>query len=301
MATAGAAKAQLAHGREEATDLAGLAHARLAGLLPRDGVPSELQAASAAGLLGSGKRVRPVMAMLACAYAGDAPEAALDWGCAVEMIHAASLILDDLPCMDDARMRRGAPTVHLAHGEDAAILSAIALQALAHRVVLDEASLSATLKVELSQELSAAVGYQGLASGQMRDLRDGPAARTESGLRSLNHLKTGALFVAALRGGGRIGGASPSGLRALTDFAERIGYAFQLCDDLKDVLSTVQAEGKDVGKDDGKRTFVDLWGADRVRAEIGTVVAAAEADLGPDGVELVGFVRGLFVNAGIDG
>jgi len=275
------------------------AQARLAQSLPPPptGETGVLVEAARTALLSPGKRARPVMAMLACAHVGGAPLSALDYGCAVEMVHAASLVLDDLPCMDDAALRRGAPTVHRAHGEDAAVLSAIALLNQAHRTVLGDAGLGAEHRLALLEALTEAVGFDGLAQGQIRDLRDGADDRTEYGLRRLNHLKTGALFVAAVRGGGLIGGGVPAQLDALATFGEAVGFAFQLCDDLHDVDATPETLGKDVRQDLGKVTFVDLWGAGRVRMAIRQSLVRAQDALGPD-CALGAYAWELFRNAG---
>lgn len=287
----------------EPSDLFHLTEARLSGLIPpaHVGETDVLFAAASTALLGRGKRARSILSMLGCAWAGGAAQDALDFGCAVEIVHAASLILDDLPCMDDATLRRGAPALHLSHGEDAAVLASIALLNQAHRTVLAAAGLTADQRLGLLGELTAAVGFEGLAHGQARDLRDGPETRTEASLRRLNHLKTGALIVTALRGGGIIAGGTPDQLEALTRFGESIGFAFQLCDDLHDAISTTEALGKNVGQDLGKLTFVDLWGAGRVRAAIHQAIERAEVALEikdqTKDDRLSRYVRGLLLNA----
>jgi geranylgeranyl diphosphate synthase type II len=302
MATAGAlpqASVQDADLGARAAGLLALTEDRLARLLPSPpaGETPVLFGAARAALLGRGKRVRPMMSMLACAHVQGRAEDALDYGCAVEIVHAASLVLDDPPCMDDAAVRRGAPTVHRAHGEDAAVLAAVALLNEAHRTILRDVGLDAASRLALIDALTAAVGFSGLSHGQIRDLRDSDEDRTEHGLRRLNHLQTGALFVAALRGGGIVGGASLAQLRALSEFGEAIGFAFQLCDDLQDVTATAAELGKDVAKDRGKLTFVDLWGEGRVRVAVRQSVARAQEALGDD-CDLSAYVRGLFIDAG---
>lgn len=279
--------------------LVNLIEARLPRLIP-DAPPGEtsvLFEAAATALLGRGKRARPILSMLACAHVGGRVHDAVDYGCAIEIVHAASLVLDDLPCMDDAAMRRGAAAVHVTHGEDAALLVSIALLNQAHRTVL-KAALPLDQRVALLEELTAAVGFEGLAHGQMRDLRDGSDERTEGGLRRLNHLKTGGLIVAALRGGGMIGGGASGELEALTKFGESIGFAFQLCDDLQDATATEAELGKDIGQDRHKLTFVDIWGVGRVRAAIHQAVERAQDALGED-CPLSDYVRGLLLNASV--
>jgi geranylgeranyl diphosphate synthase type II len=302
MTTAGV---QLKGSTEEAGEgvdlpaLVKLIDAHLPALIP-DAPPDEtgiLFDAAATALLGRGKRARPILSMLACAHVGGRAHDAVDYGCAVEIVHAASLVLDDLPCMDNAAMRRGAAAVHVAHREDAALLVSIALLNQAYRTIL-RTEQPTERRLALLDELTAAVGFEGLAHGQMRDLRDEPDDRTEGGLRRLNHLKTGGLIVAALKGGGMIGGASTGQLEALAKFGECIGFAFQLCDDLQDATSTAAELGKDTGQDRGKLTFVDIWGVGRVRAAIRQAVERAEDALGED-CPLSAYVRGLLLNASV--
>lgn len=238
---------------------------RLTDLLPpQDGI---LTSAARDALLGPGKRVRPVLAMLAASYCGGEPEDALDFGCAVEMVHAASLVLDDLPCMDDAALRRGQPTVHRRHGEDVAVLAAVSLLNESTRLILGSPQ-AADARIALLDLLTQAVGFDGLALGQVRDLRDAPRDRDALALRQINELKTGGLFVAAVRGGALLGGGDDDALTRASAFGEAVGFAFQLCDDLLDTCSTAETLGKDVGQDSETTTFVDLWGEGRVRAAV---------------------------------
>ena len=266
---------------------------RLAELAPaHDGL---LSTAAREALLGQGKRVRPVLAMLAAAHAGGDPEDALDYACALEMVHTASLVLDDLPCMDDASLRRGQPTLHRRHGEDTAVLAAVALLNQATRLVMQTPAPAETRLAALDL-LTQAIGFDGLSEGQMRDLRDDARNRDETALRQINDLKTGALFVATVRGGGLLGGGDTQDLARLSIFGEAIGFAFQLCDDLLDVCSTVDAVGKDVGQDDDTTTFVDLWGECRTRAAVRQSLAKAVEAVGHDS-PLALYVLELFQQA----
>jgi len=246
-------------------------------------------------LLAPGKRVRPILAMLAAEHVGGRVEDALDFGCAVEMTHTASLVLDDLPCMDDAALRRGQPTLHRRHGEDAAILAAVALLNQSTRLILQSPA-SAEARLGALDDLTQAIGFDGLAEGQMRDLRDDPLQRDMADLRRINDLKTGALFVATVRGGGRLGGGDADDLERLSRFGEAVGFAFQLCDDLMDACSTTQALGKDVGQDQGVTTFVNLWGEGRVRAGMRQSLARAAEAVGHDS-PLTTYVLHLFRQA----
>lgn len=257
---------------------------RLRELLPTAPVGSNdvLFSAAAGALHGRGKRVRPVMTMLACEHVGGRAFDALDLGCAVEMVHTASLVLDDLPCMDDATLRRGAPTIHTSHGEDAAILAAIALLNQAYATILDAEAMRPATRLDALRSLTAAVGFDGLSQGQIRDLRDSPDCRDEASLRQLNHQKTSALFISALESGGAAGGGSAEQKRSLVVFGEAIGFAFQLRDDLMDVFVSSSDTGKDERQDADKLTFLDLWGEARLRATIEESLARARDAVGPD-------------------
>jgi geranylgeranyl diphosphate synthase type II len=148
------------------------------------------------------------------------------------------------------------------------------------------------------EALTEAVGFSGLTQGQMRDLRDGRGDRDEAGLRRVNQLKTSALFVAAVRGGGELGGGTPEQVSDLAAFGDAIGFAFQLCDDVLDATASVASTGKDVNQDREKTTFVDLWGVARVRAAINQSIAKAQAIVGAESA-LSQYVTGLFGNAGL--
>ncbi len=246
---------------------------------------------------GRGKRARPLLAMLSAEHFGGQPLAALDFGCALEMVHTASLILDDLPCMDDAAMRRGQPTLHRRFGEDAAVLSAVALLNQAYGVIAEDDGLDAQTRLMLTGIVSRAVGFGGLVAGQIRDLRDPPALRDEASLTSLNHQKTGVLFVAALEGGAVIAGGDAAARASARLFADRLGFAFQLWDDLQDSTSTLEIMGKDALQDEGRVTFVTLWGLERTRATISAVIEEALAALGDRDCPLAAYALSLMPHA----
>lgn len=265
--------------------LKGVVEARLAVIADPAGVgPSLLSDAVRHTLLAPAKRLRPALAMLTAEQFGGDPRLALDPGCAIEMVHTASLILDDLPCMDDARLRRGRPTAHVAFGEDTAILAAIALLNESFGVVARADGVSAECRTRLVARLSEAVGFGGLVAGQLRDLRD--QTRTTESLSTLNHQKTGVLFVAAAEAGACVAGASDSEVEAAREFGRRLGLAFQIRDDLLDAgAHGLSDPGKDAGQDSGKTTLVSLVGPDRARealeAEIAGAIAALGARSGP--------------------
>ncbi|HEX3953700.1 MAG TPA: polyprenyl synthetase family protein [Stellaceae bacterium] len=275
---------------------------RLKNLLPpADSVPNLLTDAVRDICLGPGKRVRPVLAMLSTAHFGGRELAALDFGCALELIHTASLVLDDLPCMDDAAMRRGMLTLHRRFGEDTAILSAVALLNHAYGVVTGDSTVDSGIRLALVALLSEAVGFRGLVAGQFRDLRDPEAQRDELTLASLNHQKTGVLFSAAMVGGAMIAGADEAEQGRARLFADHLGLAFQLWDDLQDLISTPEAVGKDVRKDDYRVTFITLWGEKRTRAAIAETIDEALESCGDRNCPLALYTLNLFHQAGYGG
>ena len=183
---------------------------RLAGLFPKEPHASGLADAVRYAVLAPGKRIRPALAVLASWELGCGDLRALDPGCALEMVHAASLVLDDLPCMDDAALRRGSPSTHLAFGQDVAVLASVALLSRAFATIGAAPGLPAEHRTRLIAVLAEAVGSEGLAGGQFRDLRGGSAHQAIGGLKEANHRKTGALFLAAVEMAGIIAGASQS-------------------------------------------------------------------------------------------
>lgn len=254
--------------------------ARLGELVARaDGAPGRLDEAIAYALLAPGKRTRPVLCLLAAEQFGASAETALDPGCAIEMVHTASLVLDDLPCMDDAATRRGRPTTHRRFGEDGAILAAIALLSEAFRVAADAEGVSAECRLTVARRLSGSVGFEGLCAGQIRDLRDGAPQRSAQSLETINHQKTGVLFVAAAEIGACVAGASPAEAAAAAEFGRRLGQAFQIRDDLIDARAGFEDAGKDAGKDENKVTLVSLVGPDQARRAMEAEVEAARAAL----------------------
>ncbi|MBK9967953.1 MAG: polyprenyl synthetase family protein [Holophagales bacterium] len=203
-----------------------------AGLL--DDVLDPLPRAAREALLSPGKRVRPGLVFLAGALFGAKEERLLDPACAVEMIHAASLALDDLPSMDDATTRRGKPALHTVHGEDLAILAGVTLIVRAFGVLADSglSTIRPAPALDLVSRLADATGLWGLASGQSLDLRTGEAEASFDRLETIHARKTGALFVAAAEFGAVLGGARPKELAAVRSYAKNVGLAFQIVDDL---------------------------------------------------------------------
>ncbi len=253
---------------------------RLAELAPPIGsAPERLVDAVRYSLLAPGKRFRPMVTLLAAAEFGAPEGAALDAACAFEMIHAASLILDDLPSMDDAGLRRGLPTIHRAFDEATAILAGVGLLNQAYAVIAADAGLPGALRAELAARAAHAVGFSGLIAGQARDLFDRDQLRDPAALDRLNHEKTGVLIIAAAQGGAMIADAPVAAVEAVGTFARHIGLAFQIRDDLIDVQGSSEAAGKDVGKDAAMATVVSTLGPSGARQAMEDHLAAATAAL----------------------
>lgn len=255
---------------------------RLGALCPQGaGASSVLGGAVRYALLAPGKRLRPTLTLLsACHFGGeDAQQNALDPGCAIELVHTASLILDDLPSMDDAILRRGQPACHRQFGEDVAILAAVGLLNQGFSVIAKSRGVGPSVRLQLIDRLSEAVGFDGLIGGQIRDLHDKTALDGE-GLYALNHQKTGVLFVAAVEAGAMIGGAKGRRLEAAVDYAIHLGSAFQLMDDLIDLTGSSAEAGKDVGQDADKPTVVSMIGPEEARREVGRRLDQAVSALG---------------------
>ncbi len=269
---------------------------RLAELVPDESIdPKPLHEAMRYSLLAGGKRIRPVLTIQVATDLGAAEETALDPACAVEMIHAASLILDDLPCMDDAGLRRGQPTNHLVFGEDTAILAATALLNRAFGVIADCEYLPAQTRLDLTRLLSESVGSNGIIAGQFCDLRVRRGRGDDvAGLTEMYGQKTGALFVAALETGARVAGVDATWVTAVREYGVNLGLAFQLLDDLLDTFGTTEDIGKDTGQDDDKQTLASQLGADGTRRQVHHYVesaATALEPLGPTGDSLVALAK----------
>jgi geranylgeranyl diphosphate synthase type II len=269
---------------------------RLAELIP-DGTtdPRPLHESMRYSLLSGGKRIRPVLTIQVATDLGASEETALDAACAVEMVHAASLILDDLPCMDDASLRRGKPANHLVFGEDTAILAATALLNRAFGVIAECDLLPAQTRLDLTRILSESVGSNGIIAGQFCDLqiRHGHGDDV-AGLTEMYGQKTGALFVAALEAGARVAGVDAVWVKAVREYGVNLGLAFQLLDDLLDTFGSREDIGKDTGQDDGKSTLASRLGAYGTRQEVDRYVesaASALEPLGQSGYQLANLAR----------
>jgi len=270
-------------------DLRALIEARMAALLAESGDGKDLLAAAMrAGALGTGKRMRPMLVMLVARDLGCTSPGLVDVACAVEMVHAASLVLDDLPCMDDAQLRRGQPTIHVQFGEDVAILAAVALLSRAFGVLAGAADIAPVTRSRLVARMSETVGSQGLVRGQFQDLRGG--ARSPDAIATTNELKTGVLLGVAADMAAIVANAGERVAQSLRAFALAAGHAFQIRDDLidlpgKDIVLTGAASGKDSNKDLGKATLLATLGLEETQHQLARHLADAQrhldAALGP--------------------
>ncbi len=248
---------------------AALVERELAKAVPESGGPaSQLSEAMRYSLLGGGKRLRPILVLAACEAVGGRIEAAMAFACAIEMIHTYSLVHDDLPCMDNDDLRHGRPTSHKVYGAAIATLAGDALLTDAFEVAARcDTQLNPAVVLQTLRELSVAAGSAGMVAGQVIDvLGEGKPAGLEE-LKYLHSRKTGALFVAAVRCGARLGGASQAQLEALTEYARALGLAFQVIDDLLDVESSTEQMGKRTQKDQahGKATYPAILGTEGSR------------------------------------
>ncbi len=216
-----------------------------------------------------GKRVRPLLTLLFCEACGGNAEKALPLACAVEYIHTYSLIHDDLPCMDDDDYRRGKPSNHKVYGEAYALLAGDGLLTAAFEKISEgykEGLYSGDIAIKCVDILSSLAGSRGMIGGQVIDLEneDNPEATLET-LRLLDNLKTGALIEAACTLGCIVAGANEQKISAARNFAQKIGLAFQIKDDILDVTSTFEKLGKQTGSDIGnkKSTYVSLLGIEK--------------------------------------
>ena len=263
--------------------------------------PAALVEAMRYAVLDGGKRLRPLLVMAAW-EAADATrsncsqEAALRAACAVELIHAYSLVHDDMPCMDNDVLRRGKPTVHVQFGEASALLAGDALQALAFELLTpDDVQIPAEQQARLCRLLARAAGSTGMAGGQAIDLASVGLPLTESQLREMHRLKTGALLQASVMMGAACGDTSALGRTALKTYGAAIGLAFQVVDDILDVTADSATLGKTAGKDadQDKPTYVSLLGLERSAAYAQELLAQALSALAQSGLHNTQALQGL--------
>ena len=248
--------------------------------------PAGLGEAMRYGVLDGGKRLRPLLVLAACqAVDGDAT-VALRAAVAVELIHAYSLVHDDMPCMDNDVLRRGKPTVHVHFGQAQAMLAGDAMQALAFEVLTPDDAIPAVLQARLCALLARSAGHAGMAGGQAIDLASIGHALGETALRDMHRRKTGALLQASVQMGAACGTCGPAAWAALSDYGAAIGLAFQVVDDILDVTQASETLGKTAGKDQhhNKPTYVSLMGLQAARGHAEELCKLAHAALARSGL-----------------
>lgn len=216
-------------------------------------------------LSAGGKRIRPVLVMEFCRVCGGNPQDALSAACAIEMIHTFSLIHDDLPCMDDDDFRRGKPSCHKKYGEATALLAGDALENLAFSIIAEDDNLSDKVKINLIKILSDAVGVNGMIGGQVIDTEYEGKKISEELLLRMYKMKTGALLRASCEMGCVCAGIGYEFTQYAVDYAESLGMAFQIKDDILDIIGNQEQLGKPIGSDaeKGKITFVTINGIEK--------------------------------------
>ena len=259
----------------------------LPGYMPRTGdLQTTVAEAMAYACEGGGKRIRPVLVMEFCRLCGGDAAAALPFAAAIEMIHAYSLVHDDLPCMDNSPVRRGRPSAHVVYGETMALLAGDGLLNLAFETMLRKENISALPAGNVlgaASALADAAGIDGMVGGQVIDLESEGKAIDLATLEALQRGKTAALLTAACVMGARVAGATAAEEEAARRFGENIGLSFQIVDDILDVTATAEQLGKPVGSDavNEKVTYVSLLGLEKARqlAQQRTADALAALDI----------------------
>lgn len=252
--------------------------------LPRASArPATIHRAMRYSLFAGGKRLRPILCLAAAEACGGKTELALPAACAVECIHTYSLVHDDLPCMDDDDFRRGRPTSHKVYGEGIAVLTGDALLTVAFEILTSTRETPRYKTRDFFRELTVAAGSRYLIAGQVADLEAEGRKSTLNELKFIHEGKTAAMIVASLRLGAMSANATPSALKALTLFGQKLGLAFQVIDDILDVTQTSEKLGKSAGKDAAaqKTTYPALLGLEASREEARRLTEEAMAALKP--------------------
>jgi farnesyl diphosphate synthase len=260
--------------------------AALEAWVPRD-APAGLGEAMRYAVLDGGKRLRPLLVLAAAEAVHGSREAAMRAACACELIHAYSLVHDDLPCMDNDVIRRGKPTVHVQFGVAQAMLAGDAMQALAFEILTPAAeAVAPALQARLCALLARAAGGAGMAGGQAIDLASVGLPLDEQGLSDMHRRKTGALLQASVLMGAACGATTPAAWQALSEYGEAIGLAFQVVDDILDVTQASETLGKTAGKDldNNKPTYVSVLGLEPARSRADELRRAARAALAASGL-----------------
>lgn len=264
--------------------------------------PKALHTAQHHALLAPGKRFRPLLCLAISEGLGVRRDVALRIGCVAEIVHTASLILDDLPCMDDAELRRGRQTVHIAFSVSTAVLTATNLLNRSFGIVAETQGLSATQQVDIIKSLSRNIGSNGLIAGQIADLANSDMNVDIEKVETVNALKTGALFDFIIQAAAIMGKATAAQSVQLSEFSKQIGLAFQLLDDLKDEIMSEAESQKSCKRDIGKATLLALEGSKAAMARLSDYMdqahtAIMESDLSTESV-LIHIINKQFSLAG---
>lgn len=244
--------------------------------------PEQIYEAMRYSLMAGGKRLRPILCLATCEMLGGKPELVMPTACAMEMVHTMSLIHDDLPAMDDDDYRRGKLTNHKVYGEDVAVLAGDALLTYAFEFIATQTQGAQPQDVlKVIAQLAKAVGAAGLVGGQIVDLASEGTAVSEETLTFIHMHKTAALLEVSVTSAAMLVGASQSVVDRLTRYAQRIGLAFQIVDDVLDITATSEELGKSAGKDVAaqKATYPSLWGLEASQRKAEQLVADAIAEL----------------------
>lgn len=233
--------------------------------------PQEIFESMRYSVLAGGKRLRPIMCLEACRMLGGNMEDAIPTACAIEMLHTESLIHDDLPCMDNDDYRRGKLTNHKVYGESTAVLAGDALLSFAPQLIIEKSTnLSAETKVKVLAEYCKAAGAYGIIAGQVVDIASEGKEISKETLNFIHTHKTADLFAFALKAGAIIANATDEQLKDMEDFAQNLGFAFQICDDILDETSTFEEMGKTMGKDKAahKATYPAIHGMEKAKKDL---------------------------------
>jgi geranylgeranyl diphosphate synthase, type II len=252
------------------------------------GYPETIYKAMRYSLMAGGKRLRPILCLATCELMGGTSDLAMPIACSLEMIHTMSLIHDDLPAMDNDDYRRGKLTNHKVYGEDIAILAGDGLLAYAFEYIATQTQAQADRVLKAIAHLGKAVGAAGLVGGQVVDLEsEGKPGVTLETLNYIHRHKTGALLESSVVCGAIVAGAAAADLECLSRYAQNIGLAFQIIDDVLDITATQEELGKTAGKDlqSQKATYPSFWGIDESKRQADQLIAAAKAELQSFGIQ----------------
>ena len=239
--------------------------------------PEEIFESMRYSLLAGGKRLRPVMCLEACRIFGGDIEKAMPTACAFEMLHTQSLIHDDLPCMDNDDYRRGKLTNHRKFSESTAVLAGDALISYGTQLIIEKSELSAEVVLKVLREHAIAAGAYGIIAGQIVDIAMEGQPYDAKILEFIHTHKTADLFKAVLKAGAIIANANDEQIKSMDNFGQKLGFAFQICDDILDEISTFEEMGKTMGKDkeEGKLTYTALFGLEKSKCKVNCLLDEA--------------------------